>query len=104
VKPTQLSGLPTFHVEHLSDGPTAPPDRRKWRQPSSLITWPTSESPVNALRRDDLVALRWHDGWKIAEHWRPEKEGILCVLPEGGSIWVSSAKGIMILHAEDREP
>jgi hypothetical protein len=106
MKPTQLGGLPITRVAQPTNGSTAPPDRRKWHRPLSLSAYmgPLPESfepPVRALREGDLVALRWPDGWKIAERWRPEREGILCVLAEGGSIWVSDAKGIMILHEED---
>ena len=84
------------------------PDRRQWRQPRSLLVdspgglnsgslrrWDKNDQPLPPEPRDYL-ALRWHDGWRMVERWRPEREGILCVLEQGGSsIWVDSPGAVM---------
>ena len=107
VKPVQLAGLPITRLPQPVDGPAGMPDRRKWRQPRILLvdgpgglnsgagrSFDSKSGEVEVIPRDYL-ALRWPDGWKLVEHWRPEREGILCVLEQGGSIWVDSAQSLM---------
>jgi hypothetical protein len=73
-----------------AEKPAGIPDRRNWRQLRSLL-----EGGPGGPKSGDYLALRWHDGWRLVERWRPEREGILCVLEQGGSIWVDKAGGLM---------
>jgi hypothetical protein len=74
------------------------PDSRSWRIPSTLEPMPHR----GALHEGDLLAVRWHDKWKLAKHWRRERGGILAVLEVGGSIWFDKPAACCILHKEDQ--
>ncbi len=99
MNPVQLDGLPITRGTHASDGPSSPPDSRSWRTPSTLQPMPHR----GALHDDDLVAVRFPDRWRIAKRWRREREGVLVVFEEGGSLWTDAAKGLMMLHLEDQK-
>ncbi len=99
-KPGQLTGLPVpALLPPPPEGPQGPPDSRSWRVPSTLEPMPHR----GALHDGALVAVRWTDGWRIAKRWRRERGGILCTLEDGGTIWVDSANGIMMLHRDETE-
>ena len=117
-KPTQLGGLPITRAEAPAEEPKGPPDNRHWRQPTRLMVSIKAEDggglnlggdiniykdgtfqQVEHVKRDKL-ALRWPGGWRLVADWRPEREGILCVLEGGGSLMVYSPAALMATEEE----
>lgn len=117
-KPTQLDGLPVTRAAAPIKGPHTLPDSRRWRQPRSIRTAINGEDvgglslggdiniykdgifqQVQTIPRDKL-ALRWPSGWRFVADWRPEREGILCVLENGGIIMVYSPQALMATAEE----
>lgn len=77
-----------------ADGPIGPPqDGQRWRE---VLSFNDTRAGL-PLRTPDLVdvAVRWHNGWRIAQSWRPERGGILCTFTNGDSIWVEQPAAIM---------